>query len=563
MSSILSHAPTLRGRTDVGARHRRRGRRARSGRPARLVDARRESGRADAPDQTGRASPRQRWLPAFVALAAIWGSSFLFIKVGVRELHPVYLDARPVRRRRAHAAVVLLVMRDRLPARPAAVGAPGGLRARRQRRCRSPCSATASSGSRRCSPASGTRTTPLIVLVVARAAAGPSGRPRARSSGCCSASSGCWSCSASGRASAAPQLTGQLMLLGGRGLLRRRDPVHAKVRHRPDRTRAWRSPRVSCSSRRRSSPSSRRWSPGARRAVEPVAGVVGSVLALGALGTGIAFVLNFRVIRVAGATTARHRDLPDADLSPTLLGVARARRAPELVPAGRRAHRPAGVAVSPGRCPMALAAARAGPGGHRAPAHPSLMGGGPLQQLLGGPGVDDPSGGTPHSAARSQPLRSQSSWPGACASVSMENRQPVSNARRSSRFGGSSRSGRQLISMALSCSTQAANTASASNSLSGRPPASRGAPGRCPAPAWRACGRCSGRGCPGAGWRARSASAGSSSRCRPAGRCGPSRPRRRAGPAARPPGRASRRRGCPPRCRSASGSDAQLGERRR
>jgi drug/metabolite transporter (DMT)-like permease len=32
--------------------------------------------------------------------------------------------------------------------------------------------------------------------------------------------------------------------------------------------------------------------------------VVGSVLALGALGTGLAFVLNLRVIRVAGASTS-------------------------------------------------------------------------------------------------------------------------------------------------------------------------------------------------------------------------------------------------------------------
>jgi drug/metabolite transporter (DMT)-like permease len=32
--------------------------------------------------------------------------------------------------------------------------------------------------------------------------------------------------------------------------------------------------------------------------------VIASVLALGAFGTGIAFVLNFRVIRLAGATTS-------------------------------------------------------------------------------------------------------------------------------------------------------------------------------------------------------------------------------------------------------------------
>jgi hypothetical protein len=29
------------------------------------------------------------WLPGYLALAAIWGSSFLFIKVGISELHPL------------------------------------------------------------------------------------------------------------------------------------------------------------------------------------------------------------------------------------------------------------------------------------------------------------------------------------------------------------------------------------------------------------------------------------------------------------------------------------------
>src|SRR3954471_14954611 len=56
------------------------------------------------------------------------------------------------------------------------------------------------------------------------------------------------------------------------------------------------------------------------------------------------------------------------------------------------------------------------------------------------------STGTPHSTARSHPLPCQSSWPGACASVSIANSQPVSTARVSSRRGGASRSGRGLIS---------------------------------------------------------------------------------------------------------------------
>jgi drug/metabolite transporter (DMT)-like permease len=54
-------------------------------------------------------------VPGFVVLSAIWGSSFLFIKVGVRELHPVYLTLGRVGLGAATILVVLVVMRDRLP----------------------------------------------------------------------------------------------------------------------------------------------------------------------------------------------------------------------------------------------------------------------------------------------------------------------------------------------------------------------------------------------------------------------------------------------------------------
>jgi hypothetical protein len=76
---------------------------------------------------------------------------------------------------------------------------------------------------------------------------------------------------------------------------------------------------------------------------------------------------------------------------------------------------------------------------------------------------------TPQAKARSQPPSCQSSWPGAWASVSMAIRQPASTASRSSRLGGSWRSGRELTSTATPCSAQAPNTTSGSNSLSGRP----------------------------------------------------------------------------------------------
>ncbi|GAA2217075.1 hypothetical protein GCM10010429_47800 [Micromonospora olivasterospora] len=58
------------------------------------------------------------WLPGFVALAAIWGSSLLFINVGVRELHPLHLTLYRVTAGALTLLVVLLVLRDRLPREP-------------------------------------------------------------------------------------------------------------------------------------------------------------------------------------------------------------------------------------------------------------------------------------------------------------------------------------------------------------------------------------------------------------------------------------------------------------
>ncbi|HEV2930126.1 MAG TPA: DMT family transporter [Propionibacteriaceae bacterium] len=59
-------------------------------------------------------APR-RWLPGMMALAAIWGSSFLFIKVGVTELHPLFVALGRVLGGAIALVVVLLLTRDRLP----------------------------------------------------------------------------------------------------------------------------------------------------------------------------------------------------------------------------------------------------------------------------------------------------------------------------------------------------------------------------------------------------------------------------------------------------------------
>ncbi|MEV0718118.1 DMT family transporter [Asanoa sp. NPDC050611] len=66
---------------------------------------------ATSPD---KADPRG-WLPGFLLLGVIWGSSFLFIKVGVAELHPLYVTLGRVLAGVLTLLVVLLVTRDRLP----------------------------------------------------------------------------------------------------------------------------------------------------------------------------------------------------------------------------------------------------------------------------------------------------------------------------------------------------------------------------------------------------------------------------------------------------------------
>ena len=64
-----------------------------------------------APDSPGL----RAWLPAFIALAAIWGTSFLFIKVGVRELHPLWLTFARVAAGAVTLLVIVALTRDRLP----------------------------------------------------------------------------------------------------------------------------------------------------------------------------------------------------------------------------------------------------------------------------------------------------------------------------------------------------------------------------------------------------------------------------------------------------------------
>jgi drug/metabolite transporter (DMT)-like permease len=62
--------------------------------------------------------PVQAWLPTMLALAAIWGCSFLFISVGVRELHPAYLALGRVIAGSLVLLIFLAIKRDPLPRSP-------------------------------------------------------------------------------------------------------------------------------------------------------------------------------------------------------------------------------------------------------------------------------------------------------------------------------------------------------------------------------------------------------------------------------------------------------------
>jgi drug/metabolite transporter (DMT)-like permease len=68
-----------------------------------------------APDTTGVDPSVRQWLPGLLVLAAIWGSSFLFIKVGVGELHPAYVTLGRVGSGALALLAAMVVLRDRLP----------------------------------------------------------------------------------------------------------------------------------------------------------------------------------------------------------------------------------------------------------------------------------------------------------------------------------------------------------------------------------------------------------------------------------------------------------------
>ena len=241
------------------------------------------------------------WPARLVLLGAIWGMSFVLIKIGNRGFTPVQVSFGRMLFGLLALLPVLLAQSGRLPRDRRTWGhlfvaailvnsAPFTLFAFGEQRVDSLLAGIWNG------------TTPLFVLLVVLLRCPRSGRRASARSGSRSASQACSSCSAPGAGSAAASSLGSAACLGaailygiGFPYLRRNlatgelDGAGARVRAARDGHVAARA--SSCRSRA-ALPAS--FAPG------PLAAVV----ALGAAGTGAAYLLNYSIIRDAGATAA-------------------------------------------------------------------------------------------------------------------------------------------------------------------------------------------------------------------------------------------------------------------
>ena len=252
---------------------------------------------------TAAGAPFRDWLPAFLLLASIWGTSFLFIKVGVAELHPLWLTFGRVAAGAATLLVVLAVTRDRLPRDPrlwghlvvvAALGVavPFTLFGFGEQRVSSVLAGIWNA------------TTPLVALPLAVLAFRTERMTRRRVVGISVGFAGVLVVLGVWRGVGGAQLTGQLMCFGAAMCYAVAIPY--QKRFVAGRTGSGVS--IAAAQLLIALVQLAVVAP-LLAGAPPVpthlsVGVVLSVLALGALGTGLAFVLNYRVIRVAGASTS-------------------------------------------------------------------------------------------------------------------------------------------------------------------------------------------------------------------------------------------------------------------
>jgi drug/metabolite transporter (DMT)-like permease len=254
---------------------------------------------ATAPDR----AVARAWLPGFLFLAAVWGSSFLFIKVGVSELHPLYVTLGRCGAGALTLLVVLAVMRDRLPRDPklwlhlTVVGTIG---------VALPFTLFGYGEQRVSSMLAGiwNATTPLVVLPMAVLVFRTERMTARKAVGLALGFVGVLVVLGAWQGVGGAQFTGQLMCLGAAACYGVAIPYQKRfVAGRPESG-------VSLSA------AQLLMATALLAVIAPlVAGappaptalsidVVASVLALGALGTGLAFVINLRNIRLVGASIA-------------------------------------------------------------------------------------------------------------------------------------------------------------------------------------------------------------------------------------------------------------------
>jgi drug/metabolite transporter (DMT)-like permease len=247
------------------------------------------------------AVPRSSWLPGFLALAAIWGSSFLFIKVGLRELHPVYITFGRVGLGALTLLLILLVTRTRLPrdlttwghlafCGLVGVAVPFTLFGYGEQYVSSVLAGIWNA------------TTPLATLPVAVLVFRTERMNRRRLIGLGLGFVGVLTILGVWRGSASNDLLGQLLCFGAAMCYAVAIPYQRRfLAGRADSGVALAAGQLVAATAMLALVSPLIAGPPPTTFSLPV---VASVVALGALGTGVAFALNFRVIRQAGATTS-------------------------------------------------------------------------------------------------------------------------------------------------------------------------------------------------------------------------------------------------------------------
>jgi len=249
-----------------------------------------------------RAAARS-WLPGFLFLAAIWGSSFLFIKVGVTELHPLYVTLGRVVAGALTLLVVLAVLRDRLPRDPrlwlhlAVIGAIG---------VALPFTLFGYGEQRVPSMLAGiwNATTPLVVLPVAVLIFGTERLTARKAVGLGLGFVGVLVVLGAWQGLSGAGFTGQLMCFAAAACYGVAIPYQKRfVANRPESGVALSAGQLLMASAQLAIIAPLvAGTPPAPAALSTE--VVASVLALGALGTGLAFVIHLRNIRLVGASVA-------------------------------------------------------------------------------------------------------------------------------------------------------------------------------------------------------------------------------------------------------------------